>query len=360
MTTNTDLCTSFIYMLAQGIPLTREQYRILIEQSHTNHRVLAAELAQDVRNKWYGKRIYLRGLIEFTNYCRCNCFYCGIRRSNSHLPRYRLTEDQILNCCVHGYSLGLRTFVLQGGEDVFFTDERLCHIITIIRDTFPDCAVTLSLGERNTDSYRKLKEAGADRYLLRHETADPIHYVKLHPMEQTYAHRMHCLKELKKLGYQTGAGMMIGSPGQTSDSLAQDLEFLGTFKPHMVGIGPFLPHHATPFATEPPGNIEQTLFILSLVRLLLPDSLLPATTAVATASKNGRIRALEAGANVIMPNLTPEIGKNYELYNGKLRTGLENVDSLLQLRTQLAQHGYTTPVSRGDHISMDKTIHQEE
>ena len=299
----------------------------------------------------YGNRVFVRGLIEFTNYCKNDCYYCGIRRSNRNAHRYRLTQEDILACCQLGHRLGFRTFVLQGGEDPWFTDHRLVELVGQIKARHPDCAVTLSVGERSRESYRLLKEAGADRYLLRHETASPDHYARLHPPEQTLASRMDCLRVLKELGYQVGAGFMVGSPYQTLEDLAEDLAFLQEFQPHMVGIGPFLSQHDTPFREFPNGSGELTLFLLSVIRLLLPGVLLPATTALGTLLPNGREEGILHGANVVMPNLSPEDAREkYTLYDNKLHSGAEAAESLGLLRESLAKIGYEIPVSRGDSL----------
>ncbi len=313
----------------------------------------AAELltqeAVRIRKKHYGDKVYIRGLIEFTNYCRNDCGYCGIRRGNLHARRYRLTKEEILECCARGYELGFRTFVLQGGEDRWFTDERMADIIRSIRASYPDCAITLSIGERSYESYRLLKEAGADRYLLRHETADEEHYGKLHPSEMSLAVRKMCLYDLKFLGYQVGAGFMVGSPGQTADCLAKDLLFLKELRPHMVGIGPFVPHHDTRFAQEKAGSVELTLFLLSVIRILLPKVLLPATTALGTMDPQGREKGLQAGANVVMPNLSPQKNrKQYELYDNKICTGEEAAECLECLARRVEQAGYHLCSGRGD------------
>ncbi len=297
----------------------------------------------------FGNRVYIRGLIEISNICRQNCRYCGIRAGNTQAERYRLSSEQILDCCEHGYGLGFRTFVLQGGEDAWFTDERLADMLRSIKKRWPDCAVTLSVGERSTESYRLLKDAGADRFLLRHETADPVHYAKLHPAAQSWKHRMDCLKELKSCGYQTGAGFMVGSPWQTTDCLVKDLCFLRDFQPEMVGIGPFIPHAQTPFAAFPAGSVERTLVMVALVRLLLPCAMLPSTTALGTAAGNGRERGILAGANVLMPNLSPrEARARYRLYNNKLSEGAECADNVRELRERIRAVGYDIVVDRGD------------
>ncbi len=297
----------------------------------------------------FGRRIYIRGLIEFTNYCRCDCYYCGIRRSNPNAQRYRLTPEEILECCQEGYGLGFRTFVLQGGEDLTFSGQELAQIIRSIKNAFPDCAVTLSEGERPESDYRLWREAGADRYLLRHETADPAHYGLLHPPAQRWEHRRDCLLSLKRLGYQVGSGFMVGSPFQTVECLAQDLVFLRELQPEMVGIGPFIPHKDTPFGNQPPGSLEQTVFLIGLLRLMLPDALLPATTALGTIAPDGRERGILAGANVVMPNLSPlGVRKKYMLYNDKICTGEEAAEHVSQLAKRLEAIGYQLTVDRGD------------
>lgn len=346
---------SILDQLESSRRLTREQWRFLLEN---RSQALAQEVfcrAGALRDRIYGKRIFIRGLIEFTNYCRNDCYYCGIRRGNSHASRYRLTKDQIMNCCEVGYGLGFRTFVLQGGEDPYFTDERMVELIHSIKERFPDCALTLSIGEKSKESYAAFRKAGADRYLLRHETANEAHYGKLHPKEQTLKNRMECLKNLKELGFQTGAGGMVGSPGQTVDCLIDDLEYLTQLQPEMVGIGPFIPHHDTPFKDQPAGSVELTLYLLGLVRLLLPRVLLPATTALGTAAEGGRELGVKAGANVVMPNLSPEnVREKYMLYDNKIHTGKEAAESLEALRTSMAAIGYEVVVDRGDFGGIEK------
>ncbi|MEG0741932.1 MAG: [FeFe] hydrogenase H-cluster radical SAM maturase HydE [Clostridia bacterium] len=305
--------------------------------------------ARAVCDERYGKVVLIRGLIEFTNHCCNNCLYCGIRRDHASAKRYRLTPDAVLTCCATGYALGFRTFVLQGGEDGYFTDERLCALVCAIKQAHPDCSVTLSVGERSKESYRRLREAGADRYLLRHETIDAEHYARLHASEQSHERRMLCLRELRELGYQVGCGFMVGSPYQTMDMLVRELRFIQAFRPQMVGIGPFLPHHATPFAAFTAGSVERTLTLLSLIRLLLPDVLLPATTALGTVSADGRERGILAGANVVMPNLSPpEVRKQYTLYDHKRCTGDEAAEHLQRLNAGLQRIGYQISVERGD------------
>lgn len=308
-----------------------------------------AGFARRAARHYYDTDIYLRGLIEFTNYCKNDCYYCGIRRSNSCADRYRLTGEQILECCEAGYALGFRTFVLQGGEDPFYTDARLCAIVRQIKSAWPDCAITLSVGERSAASYRALYAAGADRYLLRHETADETHYQSLHPASMSWRHRMDCLNTLRSIGFQTGCGFMVGSPGQTDRHLVKDLRFIKTFAPHMVGIGPFIPHHDTPLADRPAGTLELTLFLLSVIRLLLPAVLLPATTALGTIAPDGREQGILAGANVVMPNLSPvSVRKKYELYDNKICTGEEAAECRLCLQRRIESIGYHVAAQRGD------------
>lgn len=332
--------------------LTKEEFRELIGCAEDPETV--KELANEavcIRKQYYGDGVYTRGLIEFTNYCRNDCYYCGIRRGNLRTRRYRLTKEEILECCAAGYELGFRTFVLQGGEDRWFTDERTADIIRAIRSGYPDCAITLSMGERSYECYRLWKEAGADRYLLRHETADEAHYGKLHPSEMSLAVRKMCLYDLKLLGYQVGAGFMVGSPGQTADCLAEDLVFLKELQPHMVGIGPFIPHHDTAFAKEPAGSVELTLFLLSVIRILLPKVLLPATTALGTLDPKGREKGLAVGANVLMPNLSPlKNRKQYELYDNKICTGEEAAEGLQSLAGRVEQAGFYLVTGRGDAV----------
>ena len=305
----------------------------------------ARERAQSV----FGKRIYIRGLIEFTSFCRNDCLYCGLRRSNRHAARYRLATEDILACCARGHDLGFRTFVLQGGEDAFFTDDRIVELICAIKSRWPDSALTLSIGERSAESYRRFREAGADRYLLRHESANPAHYARLHPPAQTFAERRRCLYALKEADFQTGAGMMVGTPWQTTGDLVEDLCFLHELQPEMVGIGPFIPHHDTPFAQAPAGSVEQTLVMLALTRLMLPRTLLPATTALGTAADDGRERGILTGANVIMPNLSPpDSRKKYMLYDNKRSDGDEAAENLRSIEKRIAATGYEIAIDRGD------------
>lgn len=307
------------------------------------------EEADKIKKQIYGTDVFLRGLIEISNYCKNNCLYCGIRRDNRNISRYRLTEQDILLCCDTGYELGFRTFVLQGGEDIFFNDEFLCSIISKIKEKYPDCAVTLSLGERTEESYKTLFSAGADRYLLRHETATKSHYEKLHPVELSFENRIKCLKTLKKIGFQTGAGFMVGSPFQTHENLADDLLFIKKLKPEMVGIGPFISHNETPFKEYENGTLRDTLVMVALTRLLLPNALIPSTTALGTIDPQGREKGLKAGANVVMPNLSPvKFRKLYSLYDNKICMGEEAAECRQCLAKRVESAGYKIVTDRGD------------
>ena len=327
----------------------REQLQTLLattdEQAINYLRDAARKVADDI----YGKQVFIRGLIEFTNYCKNDCIYCGIRRSNPNAQRYRLTEEEILSCCANGYELGFRTFVLQGGEDPYFTDERICDIVAKIKQDYPDCAVTLSIGEKDKASYQAFYDAGADRYLLRHETADEAHYQSLHPAEMSFQHRIQCLYDLKEIGYQVGCGFMVGSPGQTVGTLYEDLMFIKKLQPHMVGIGPFIPQKDTPFGQEPAGTMEQTLRLLSIIRLIHPHVLLPSTTALGTIHPLGREKGIQAGANVVMPNLSPvAVREKYKLYDNKICTGDEAAECRHCMARRMESVGYQVVVSRGD------------
>lgn len=330
--------------------LTKEGFRTLLMQYEDEETSgCLQEEALRIRTEYYGTSVFTRGLIEFTNICKNDCFYCGIRKSNPNVERYRLSEEEILSCCENGYALGYRTFVLQGGEDPWYNDDRMTEIVRKIRSLYPDCAITLSLGERSYESYRRLKEAGADRYLLRHETANEEHYRMLHPEEMSLANRKQCLYNLKELGYQVGAGFMVGAPGQTFDHLAEDLVFLKELQPEMVGIGPFIPHHDTEFADYPAGSVKLTLFLLSVIRIMLPYVLLPATTALGTMDPLGREKGMKAGANVVMPNLSPvKNRKQYELYDNKICTGEEAAECRGCLGRRMASVGFEIVSDRGD------------
>ncbi|MCD7872093.1 MAG: [FeFe] hydrogenase H-cluster radical SAM maturase HydE [Clostridiales bacterium] len=346
---HTEICNELIGRLSEKHVLSYDEYLFLIKNRELCRNYIYTK-AESQRNEIYGNKFYIRGLIEFTNYCKNNCLYCGIRQGNSNASRYRLSKKEIIDCADYGYKLGFRTFVLQGGEDPFYTDEILCVIVSEIKRRHPDCAVTLSVGERSFESYKTLKNAGADRYLLRHETANELHYKKIHPREMNFKNRLNCLEELKSLGYQVGAGFMVGSPYQTEDDLAYELIFLKNLNPHMVGIGPFIPHNDTPFADMPAGTAELTLFVLALIRLTLPNVLLPATTALGTIDPFGREKAVRAGANVVMPNLSPvSVRKKYMLYNNKICTGDEAAQCIECLKKRIESTGCEIVVSRGDY-----------
>lgn len=330
--------------------LSAEEYALLISCDDCGALEYLRKSAEEVRKSVYGNSVYIRGLVEFTNYCKNDCLYCGIRRSNKCAERFRLDKDTILKCAASGYSLGFRTFVLQGGEDPYFTDSRVIEIISSLRKAYPDCAITLSIGEKSYESYKAFFDAGTNRYLLRHETASPEHYGKLHPPELSLRNRMECLTALKNIGYQVGCGFMVGSPYQTVQNIAQDLVFIEHFKPHMVGIGPFIPHKDTPFGSFPAGTADMTIRLLSIIRLMLPNVLLPATTALGTVSPNGRERGIIAGANVIMPNLSPsDVRGKYMLYNNKISTGDEAAENLAHLKKSMASIGYEVVTDRGDY-----------
>ena len=333
--------------------LSKEEFVRLLAISEKDDIDYLTERAKCIRDGIYRKRVFIRGLIEISNYCKNDCYYCGIRRSNKNAQRYRLSKEQILSCCENGYELGFRTFVMQGGEDAFFKDDVVCDIVSSIKERYPDCAVTLSLGERSTESYRKMKEAGADRYLLRHETFDNTHYNKLHPVELDPENRKRCLRDLKALGYQTGTGIMVGSPYQTLENIAKDLLFIKELNPEMIGIGPFIPHKDTPFKDFESGTMEMTLRLISILRLLCPKALIPATTALGTISPQGREKGILAGANVIMPNLSPkEDRKKYMLYNDKLSDGEEAAEGLNKLKESMRKIGYEIVEDRGDCIAL--------
>ena len=324
--------------------------RELLLTSDQNLREALLAAARATALKQFGNKIFIRGLIEFTNYCKNDCYYCGIRCSNVSAERYRLTKEQILSCCRTGYQLGFRTFVLQGGEDPFFTDSVMVDIISAIKAGYPDCAITLSIGEKSYESYKAMFDAGADRYLLRHETANPEHYARLHPAKLSLANRLECLQMLQKIGYQVGTGFMVGSPFQTIDNIIEDLLFIKEFKPHMIGIGPFIPHHDTPFHDKKAGTLEQTLRLIAILRLMLPKALIPATTALGTIAPDGREQGILAGANVVMPNLSPiEVRENYTLYDNKICTGEEAAECIACLQSRLQGIGYNIVVDRGDY-----------
>ena len=330
--------------------ISREELEILLTSEDSSVIEDLYRRAREEAAVYYGNRIYIRGLIEFTNYCKNNCYYCGIRNANKKAERYRLTQEEILSCCETGWNLGYRTFVLQGGEDPYFTDDKVCQIVREIKTRYPDCAVTLSIGEKEEESYQAYFDAGADRYLLRHETADEEHYRELHPEQMSLTFRKNCLKILKKIGYQTGCGFMVGSPGQTVDTLYEDLMFIKELKPEMVGIGPFIPHKDTPFAEKPAGTLDQTLRLLAIIRLIHPHVLLPSTTALGTIHPKGREKGILAGANVVMPNLSPvNVRDKYKLYDNKICTGDEAAECRACMAARMKNIGYEMVTDRGDY-----------
>ena len=338
-----------IRILRQTGVLDREQMRLLLESLSREDEAFLFAQAREVCDQHYGKSVFLRGLIEFSSWCRNDCYYCGLRHSNRQAKRYRLSAEQILDCADQGYGLGFRTIVLQSGEDPFWRDEDLCALVSGIKDRHPDCAVTLSVGEKSRASYQRFFDAGADRYLLRQETSDPEHYRHLHPSALTIENRKRCLQDLKDIGYQVGCGIMVGSPGQTMDHILEDLYYMADFQPHMVGIGPFIPHRDTPFAHEKSGSAADTLRLLSVIRLMLPRVLLPATTALGTIDPLGREKGILAGANVIMPNLSPsDVRDKYLLYDGKICTGDEAAECRMCMERRMERIGYHVTVSRGD------------
>jgi len=339
---------ALIDKLAKEQILTKDEFKKLLSCNEP----YLHERAREARHQVYGKQIFIRGLIEFTNHCKHNCYYCGLRRDNAQVPRYRLSEEQILNCCRTGYDLGFRTFVLQGGEDPYYTDDILVGLLCRIKETYPDCAVTLSIGERSYESYKNLFDAGADRYLLRHETADAAHYGMLHPSYMSLESRKQSLSDLKEIGFQVGCGFMVGSPGQTLDHIVGDLFFIKDLEPAMVGIGPFIPHAATPFNQEQAGDLHLTVNTLAILRLMKPNLLLPATTALGSIHKEGRELGVLAGANVVMPNLSPtETRKKYLLYDNKISTDDDPRYARDLIDQKMQAIGYEIITARGDYIA---------
>ena len=327
--------------------LSDSELKELIESD--THDEALRQAADEVRRERYGDAVFLRGLIEFTSYCKNNCLYCGLRAGNRNAERYRLSKDEILACCAEGYALGYRTFVLQGGEDPYYTDDMICDIVREIRARYPDCAITLSIGEKPRESYERYFEAGANRYLLRHETADPAHYGQLHPADMSGENRKRCLRDLKEIGYQVGSGFMVGSPYQTTDNLIADLRFLQELQPDMIGIGPYITHRDTPFKNEKNGSVELTLRMLSILRLMFPYALLPSTTALGTIDPNGRERGLQSGGNVVMPNLSPTgVREKYAIYDNKICTGEESAQCRRCLEMRIESAGYRAVTDRGD------------
>lgn len=330
--------------------LSKEEFVQLLTNYTKEDSEYLKEKAQTISQRCFGNKVYTRGLIEFTNYCKNDCYYCGIRRSNQCVERYRLTKEEILSCCNEGYQLGFQTFVLQGGEDGRYSDEDMIDIISTIKERYPDCAITVSIGERTYQSYLNYYKAGADRYLLRHETANEEHYKLLHPSNQSLQVRKQCLMDLKTIGYQVGTGFMVGSPYQTMECIAEDLLFIKELSPAMIGIGPFIPHHDTPFAEKSQGSYELTLLLISILRLMMPNALIPATTALGTINPLGRENGILAGANVVMPNLSPvSVRKKYELYDNKICTGDEAAECRVCLQNRMKKIGYEIVVDRGDY-----------
>lgn len=331
--------------------LTRGEFITLIKERDEENASYLASLAREEAVKIYGNGVFPRGLVEFTNYCKNNCYYCGIQGSNQHANRYRLSKDEILSACENGYQLGYRSFVLQGGEDPHYSDDVMVPIVSEIRKRYQNCAITLSLGERSKESYQKLYDAGADRYLLRHEAATPELYQKLHPESLSLENRIQCLWNLKEIGYAVGTGFMVGAPYQTVENLVDDLLFIQKLDPQMVGIGPFVPHHDTKFKDYPSGTVELTTYLTSILRLMNPHLLLPATTALGTIDPRGREKGILAGANVVMPNLSPvAVRKDYSLYDNKICTGEEAAECAGCLGRRLASIDYELVFTRGDYI----------
>ena len=305
--------------------------------------------AKTVTEQYFGQKVYLRGVIEISNYCRNNCYYCGIRSANRCITRYRLSAEEVEDACKRGYEIGFRTFVLQGGEDLYWRGEHLISTVRRIHSNYPDCAITLSLGEMEYEEYKALFDAGATRYLLRHETYDKVHYEQLHPNTMDRAHRLQAILDLKNIGYQVGTGIMVGSPGQTTAHLAKDLDFIRRLQPEMIGVGPFIPHKDTPLGSAPAGNLLMTLRFIALCRILNPRALIPATTAVASLHPRGRLEAICHGCNVVMPNLSPPIHRaDYALYNNKAYLGAEAAEGTRLLQAQLNTIGYEIDWGRGD------------
>ncbi len=344
---------SIIDKLAENKDLTNTEYKKLLANIDEDSNQYLFQKANSVREKYYGKKVFLRGLIEISNYCKNDCYYCGIRRSNN-INRYRLLKEQILECVEIGTNLGYKTFVLQGGEDFYYSDDLIIDIIREIKIKSSECAVTLSIGEKSFESYKKFFDAGADRYLLRHETANDIHYNKLHPNNLTLKSRKECLNYLKEIGYQVGTGFMVGSPYQTSEDIINDLRFIKEINPQMIGIGPFIPAKNTPFESEKPGDVNLTLKLIAIIRLLIPNGLIPSTTALGSIDKNGREKGLMSGANVVMPNLSPvNVRSSYALYDNKISTGEEAAEGKLKLEKKIISAGFTVDYGRGDYISIN-------
>ena len=344
----TEKAKRIIDFLSENHYLSEEEYLFLIKNRNEEIAEYLRQKADEARKNIYGNKVFIRGLIEISNICKNDCYYCGIRSSNKNCDRYKLSEKEILSCCENGYKLGFRTFVLQGGEGVFSVDF-ICDIVKKIKEKYPDSAVTLSLGEYEKSDFSKMKNAGADRYLLRHETICKAHYEKLHPQNMSYDNRMRCLKDLKDLKFQVGSGFLVGSPYQTDEIIAKEFKFIEEFSPQMCGIGPFIPQKDTPFKNEKSGTAEETAYYLSIIRLIKPNILLPATTALGTIKAGGRELGIISGANVVMPNLSPETErKKYALYDNKLATGVESAEQIEKLKMQMQKIGYEIICDRGD------------
>ncbi|MBE6380240.1 MAG: [FeFe] hydrogenase H-cluster radical SAM maturase HydE [Lentisphaerae bacterium] len=343
------ICRDLITKLAAENALSRREWVFLWSNYSPEDRAYAASAAGRIAEKIFGRNVFIRGIVEFSNFCKNDCFYCGIRRSNSQVVRYNLSDEIILECCQSGWENGICTFVLQSGEAAEFDLERMCALVRKIKAQFAGCAVTLSLGELSFEEYAALRNAGADRYLLRHESADPVHYRKLHPVSMKLENRLQCLEHLHQLGFQTGCGVMLGSPFQSAESLAEDMVFMQEFKPEMIGVGPFIPHRDTPFGKFASGTLDSTLFMISLCRLMHPQVLLPATTALGTLQANGRVLGISSGANVIMPNLTPRaVQENYNLYDNKKHTDRAIGEAVSLLQQELSCINYSLKAGRGD------------
>lgn len=343
--------SNLVQHIASSRQLSLDELRFILTTDDAQFLEELRSSAQRIAQSIYGNKVFIRGLIEISSFCKNDCFYCGLRRSNSSAVRYRLSDDEIFSCCENGYQLGFRTFVMQGGEDAWFNDDRMCHIVSTIRSRYPDCAITLSLGERSKESYQRLFNAGANRYLLRHETASAAHYSMLHPDEMSFSNRIECLYNLKQIGYQVGCGFMVGSPFQTVETLFEDLQFILRLQPHMVGIGPFVATQHTKFADHQSGSVNRTLRLLSVIRLLHPHVLLPATTALGTLHPRGRELGILAGANVVMPNLSPLTHrKDYNIYDNKICTGDEAAECRACTEMRMNHIGYETVVDRGDFL----------
>ncbi len=340
---------NIIKNLYKGEKTSDDEIKYILESDDGSVDQLLMRYGSETAGKYYGKKVFLRGLIEFTNYCRNNCYYCGIRRDNLHAERYRLSKREILSCCKNGYDLGFRTFVLQGGEDNHYSDDMICSIVSAIKEKFEDCAVTLSIGEKNYESYKAYFDAGADRYLLRHETANADHYGRLHPKNMNSENRKKCLYNLKNIGYQVGCGIMVGSPYQTMDNIIEDLHFMQELRPDMIGIGPFIPHRDTPFGDKKKGSVRLTLRLISVLRLMFRDVLIPATTALGTLEQSGREKGILYGANVVMPNISPVYARErYTLYDNKIYSGRESIEGIGELKKSIAKIGYEAVTDRGD------------